>query len=141
MSSRRRPVVIGLVVLVGALAYLRDPGWLIGVQSGFRPWERAADGIRSRSTGGHASFFIPAAARSLTLPIRTASGPGDSPVTVAITVDDRPAGAVELHDEGWHRLTLAVTGRSTRRVRRVDIHVDRTGRGNRGVAIGEVELR
>jgi hypothetical protein len=56
-------------------------------------------------------------------------------------VDDRPAAAVELHDDRWRRLTLALAGPTTRRVRRIDIRVDRVRPGNRGVAIADVELR
>jgi len=141
MSFKRLPALIGVVVLLGALAYLRDPGWLIGVESGLRPWERAADGTRSRWTGGHAAFFVPSTATSLALPIRTTFAPGDPPVTVTITVDDRLAAVAELRDDLWRRVTLSLPGRGTRRVRRIDIHVDRTRPGNRGVAIAEVELR
>ena len=141
MSFRRLSGLIGVVVLLGAVAYLRDPGWLIGVESGLRPWERAADGTHSRWTGGHASFFVPSTATSLALPIRTTFASGDPPVTVTIMVDDRPAAVVELDDDRWRRVRLALPGRSTRRVRRIDIHVDRTRSGNRGIAVADAELR
>jgi len=59
MSAKRVSWLAGVVVLLGMLGYLRDPAWLIGIESGFRPWERGADGTRSRWTGGHASFFVP----------------------------------------------------------------------------------
>jgi len=141
MSANRVSWLAGVVVLLGTLGYLRDPAWLIGIESGFRPWERGADGTRSRWTGGHASFFVPSTAAWLGVPIRTTFAAGDSPVTVTVTVDDRPAASVELHDDRWRRLTLALAGPTTRRVRRIDIRVDRVRPGNRGVAIADVELR
>ena len=141
MSAKRVSWLAGVVVLLGMLGYLRDPAWLIGIESGFRPWERGADGTRSRWTGGHASFFVPSTAAWLGVPIRTTFAAGDSPVTVTVTVDDRPAASVELHDDRWRRLTLALAGPTTRRVRRIDIRVDRVRPGNRGVAIADVELR
>jgi len=141
MSFPRTSGLIAVVLLFAALAYLRDPPWLIGVESGFRPWERAENGVRSRWTGGHASLFIPSTAASVTVPVRTTFAAGDAPVTVTISIDDRPAVAAELRDDSWHRLTLPLPDRSTRRVRRIDIRVDRTRPGNRGVAVADVELR
>ncbi|MEO7788953.1 MAG: hypothetical protein ABIX28_05190 [Vicinamibacterales bacterium] len=127
--------------MLAALAYLRDPAWLINLDTGFRPWEQTSDGTRYRWTGGRASFFIPSTATSIDLPVRTTFAPGEWPVTVTITVDDQPAVTAELRDEGWHRLTFNLAGRTSRRVRRIDIHVDRTRAGNRGVAVGELQLR
>ena len=78
--------------LVAALAYLRDPPWLAGLESGFRRWETGADGTRYRWTGGHASFFVPATARAIVIPTRTTfDEPGDPPVLVSIAIDDRAA--------------------------------------------------
>jgi len=130
-----------VALLLSAVAYLRDPAWLINTDSGFRPWEGASDGTRYRWTGGHASFFVPSTATSIDLPIRTTFAPGEWPITVTVTVDDRRAAAEELRDETWRRLTFPVTGVTTRRVRRIDIRVDRTRAGNRGVAVGQVQLR
>ena len=132
-------VVTGLVL--GTLGYLRDPAWLIDLQTGFRPWERAADGTRYRWTGGHASFFIPSTVTSVDVPVRTTFAPGEWPVRITVSIDDRRVAADELRDERWHRLTFKLAGRTSRHVRRIDIHVDRTRAGNRGVAVGEVQLR
>ena len=141
MSRRRLPVLFGVILLMGAVVYLRDPGWLIGIESGFRPWDRTADGTRFRWTGGHASFFVPSDVSSMTIPIRTSFSPGEWTVPVVITVDDRMATTTELRDDGWQRLTFELPGRSNRRVRRIDIRVARTRAGNKGVAVGETELR
>ena len=141
MTRSSLSALILVALVLGALAYLRDPAWLIDVETGFRPWERTADGARYRWTGGHASFFVPSTTTSIDLPIRTTFAPGEWPVTVTIAVDDRPATADELRDEGWRRVTVKLVGRTSRRVRRIDIHVDRTRAGNRGVAVGELQLR
>ena len=54
----------------GALWYLRDPPWLIEQTTGFvRPWERGADGADLRWCGGHASFFVPADAGDVRIPV------------------------------------------------------------------------
>jgi len=141
MRRSRLSGSIVVALLVSALVYLRDPAWLIEVESGFRTWERGADGTRYRWTGGHASFFVPSTTSAIDLPIRTTFAPGEWPVTVTIAVDDRPAVADELRDESWRRVTVRLAGRTSRRVRRIDIHVDRTRAGNRGVAVGELQLR
>jgi hypothetical protein len=123
-----RPARLAAVLLVvaAALAYLRDPPWLLRVESGFRSWETAADGTRYRWTGGHASFFVRADASEIAIPLRT---------TFA-SLDDRPARRLLLIDDQWQRVTLALPPRGGRRVRRVDIRVDRTRPGNRGVQAG-----
>ena len=141
MSARRAAALTIVLLLLGTLAYLRDPAWLIDVDSGFRPWEREADGTRYRWTGGRASFFVPSDRSSVAIPVRTTFAPGDWPVTVTVSIDDRPAAVTQLRDDAWQRLTLRMPGAGRRRVRRIDIHVDRTRSGNRGVAVRDVELR
>jgi hypothetical protein len=137
---RRGFVVSSLtcVCVLAALAYLRDPAWLIGIESGFRSWETAADGTRFRWTGGHASFFVRSDAAGITVPIRTTfSSRSDGPVTVAFTIDDRPAERQLLTDDAWHRVRLVLPAGGSRRVRRIDIRVNPTRSGNRGVQVGE----
>ena len=141
MTSRRVSALTIALLLLATLAYLRDPAWLIDVDSGFRPWERATDGTRYRWTGGHASFFVPSGRSSLAIPVRTTFAPGDSPVAVTVSIDDRPAAVAELRDDKWRLLTVNPPGPRHRRVTRIDIHVDRLRAGNRGVAVGEVEGR
>jgi hypothetical protein len=147
-----RRAVIGVVVcavLAAALAYLRDPPWLLSQTSGLRGWETAATGERFRWMGGHASFFVPAAARDVDIPIRTTfDRPQDWPIVVTVTIDDRPVDRLVLSDAAWRHSVVrmsagmkagATWGRA-RRVRRIDIRVDRTREDNRGAAIGEVRV-
>ena len=140
MTARHSTIVVALL-LAAAVAYLRDPAWLIDVESGFRPWEQARDGTRFRWTSGHASFFVPAALSSIVIPIRTTMDEGERPVTVRIAVDDWTVSAVTLTDEMWRQVTLTLPPRPGRRVRRVDLRVDRTRAGNRGVEVGQLEMK
>jgi hypothetical protein len=138
---RRLMVSIAVAALsIAALAYLRDPPWLIDVESGLRRWQNGADGVRYRWTDGHASFFVPASAPSVTIPTRvTFETREDPPVLVSIAIDDRPADAFELRDDAWLARKLALPPPGNRRVRRIDIRVDRLRSGNRGIQLGEVE--
>ena len=145
MTHRRRviDVLVGLALVVSAIAYLRDPPWLGSMTFGLREWDEDA-GVRFRWTTGHATFFVPSDARGMTLSLRSVY-PSDprGPVTVAITVDDRPLSAVTLDDPTmWTRTVLPLPRRSTgRRVRRVDLRVNRTvGEGNFGVQLGDIVL-
>jgi hypothetical protein len=144
MTATRRALVgvlLGLVGLFGALAYLRDPAWLIRTESGFRPWETTADGTRYRWTGGHASFFVRSDASEVSIPVRTTfSSPSDGAVTVTFSIDDRPTQRFRLIDDTAYLVTLSLPPRGSRRVRRIDIRVDRTRPGNRGVEVGEVSI-
>jgi hypothetical protein len=135
--------VISLCVVtagvVAALAYLRDPPWLAGMESGFQRWQTEADGTRYRWIAGHASFFVPSTATAIVIPTRTAfDEPGDPGLLVSITIDDRGADEFVLRDDRWqaHELRLPPPGR--RRSRRIDVRVDRLRHGMRGAQIGEV---
>jgi hypothetical protein len=133
---------VAAAALVAALAYLRDPPWLITIESGFRAWETDSRGVRARWTGGHASFFVPSGAQFVTVPLRTTfARHDDGPVAVTVTIDDRPADRVTLADDGWRAILLRLPAADRRRVRRVDIRVDRVRSGNRGVQVGEVLIR
>jgi hypothetical protein len=135
-------LLAALAIAAAVLAYLRDPDWLIKVESGFRNWETAADGTRYRWTDGHASFFVRSDANAIEIPIRTtASPPSEIPVSVAVTIDDRLVDQLVLNDDEWHRMKVILPPRGTRRVRRLDIRVNRTKAGNRGVQVGEVVVR
>jgi hypothetical protein len=140
--TRRLLIIVSSLTAIAALAYLRDPEWLITLESGFRGWETAADGTRYRWTDGHASFFVRSEAIEIALPIRTTFlAPSDVPATVTLTIDDRPADRLVLTDDGWHRMTVRLPPHSGRRVRRIDLRVNRTRSGNRGVQVGEVQIR
>jgi hypothetical protein len=137
----RRLLSLSVIItgLVAALWYLRDPPWLAGMESGFRRWETAADGTRSRWIAGHASFFVPATATSIVIPVRTTfDDPGDSRVRVSIAIDDRLADEIEVAHDRWTAHTLRLPAPGRRRLRRIDVRVDRLRVGMRGAQIGQV---
>jgi hypothetical protein len=138
-STRLIACALALVLLVAGLAYLRDPPWLAAMESGFRPWQRASDGTRYRSMAGHASFFVAADARAIVIPSRISFADRlDPPVEVSIAIDDRPADAFVLKDDGWRRTEVRLPPPGSRKLRRIDIRVDRLRPGLRGADIGEV---
>jgi hypothetical protein len=123
--------------LCAVLAYLRDPPWLAHIESGLRGWERSTDGTPYRWTDGHASFFVAATATRITIPIRaTFDSPGDPPVLVSVSIDDRAADAFVLRDDRWELRKLPLPPPGRRTLRRIDVRVDRVRAGNRGVQLG-----
>ena len=127
-------VVGGALLLASALAYLRDPPWLLTLTSGMRPWETDDTGARARWMGGHASFFVRSDARTIEIPLRTSFETSDTwPVTVAITIDDRPADRLVLAGLAWQRSTIRLPAPGSRH--------DRTRHDNRGAQIGEIGIR
>jgi hypothetical protein len=137
--------VLGLLLaafaLAGALAYLRDPPWLLGMTSGLRGWETARDGQRVRWAGAHASFFVPSNAESVRIPLRTTfDRVGEWPIAVAISVDDRPAGRLILSDTAWRESVIRLPPPGSRRVRRIDIRADRARDDNHAVQLGEITI-
>jgi hypothetical protein len=141
VALTRRIIAVAVIFAAASalLAYLRDPPWLITITSGLRPWQTDASGRRYRWTGGHASLFVPSDAPLLSIPLRTTfDAPADPPITVTITIDDRPVDRIVLTDPEWHLSTFRLPPGGSRRVRRMDIRVDRTRDDNRGAAVGEV---
>lgn len=139
MTARALRAGVAIAVLAAALAYLREPAWLAQVESGVRRWETAADGTRYRWTDGHASFFVPASASMLSLPIRAVfEDASDPPVKVSIAIDDRGADEIVLTDGEWRTRRIRMPPPGSRGLRRIDLRVDRLRSGNRGVQIGEV---
>ena len=140
----RRAITLGFVMLTAAVAvaYLRDPPWLITQTTGLRGWEQQHDTPRYRWSGGHASFFVPAAGpRTFDLPVSTTfDGRDDRPMMVTVTVDDEPAGRVVLTDAGWKRIRITLPPPGTRKVRRIDIRTSVTRDDNHGVRVGGIEV-
>jgi hypothetical protein len=125
--------------LAGALWYLRDPAWLIHQTTGLRPPERAPDGRTFRWTGGHASFFVPADAGTIRVPVATTfDASGATPMVVTVSVDDARAARILLIDDAWKTLAIPLPPRGSRRVRRIDIRTSVVRDGNRGVKVGEI---
>jgi len=126
--TRRAWIAAACAALAGALAYLREPPWTEAVTSGLRPWEEDPPGTMFRWTFGRATFFGPADAATMTLPLRAVfPGPAGSPVTVDVRVDDRWLATIALSDpSSWVESTLPLGRRPAgRRFRRVDLRVSR----------------
>jgi len=128
--TRRHVLSIALAACaaLGAAWYLHDPPWVGGVTSGILNWEEE-EGVRFRWTRGHAVFYVPSDATTMTLQMRPwFPGPDGKPVSVSITVDDRPLTEIVLRDEkAWTSTTLPLPRQaSSRRVRRIDRRVSRT---------------
>ena len=142
MIRRSLVLLVALSLAGAALAYLRDPPWLLATTSGLGGWETGRDSTRYRWTNGHASFFVPADWTAIELPLRaTFESPADWPIAATVTIDDRPADRVVLSDDSWRHLLIRLPPRPTRRVRRIDIRLDRTRDGNLGVQLGEIGHR
>ena len=144
MTNRLR-IGATLLLVLAAAAYLRDAPWIGRMTSGMRDWEEDPPGTRFRWTAGRASFFVPSHATAMTLPLRSVfRGPLDAPVTVSVAVDDRWLADIELRDPAtWVRTPLPLPTKPTsRRFRRVDLHVSRTvvGAFVLGVMTGEIEI-
>jgi hypothetical protein len=128
--SRRLWIRLAVVLLAAivVLGYLYDPPWVGTVTSGMRPWEQDPPGTFFRWTNGRATFFIPAAATSMTLPLRAVfPGPGGTPVTVSVRDDGRLIATIELAEpDAWVRTTLTLTqAAGHRRFRRIDLSISR----------------
>jgi len=138
---RRLLTAVVLLAIAGGILYLRDPPWLISYTTGLRAWQRAADGTAFRWSTSHASFFVPADARAVVVPISTSFGQsGDGPMVVTITIDDERAARVLLEDAQWKHVMLTLPSPGSRRVRRVDVRTSVTREDNHGVRIGELKV-
>lgn len=137
LTMRRAALaVVTVIALIAALAYLRDPPWLLNVDSGFSAWESDQGGTRYRWTLGRASFFVPADEGRVVLRLRSIKdAPSAWPITVTVSIDDRDADVIRLADEDWHTLVLRLPRPGNRRVRRIDIKLDRVRSGNRGIQV------
>jgi hypothetical protein len=136
--TRRRwtAVLVATLLILAALAYLRDPPWLIRVTSGMGRWETDRDGTRYRWTSGHASFFAASSTEWVTFRMRAPkSDPRDWPITATITVDDRPADVIKVNEEEWSVVRLRLPSRGGRKLRRIDVKLDRLRSENRGVQL------
>jgi hypothetical protein len=139
--TRVLQLIVVAVLCIGALWYLRDPGWLSAQTSGLGRWEHAPDGTRYRWSGGHASFFVPSDASQIRIPIATTfDAPYDAPMTVRVTVDDTLAGSIVLTDARWQTVPLRLPRLGSRSVRRIDVRTNITRPDNHGVMIGEIDV-
>ena len=138
---RRLLTAVILLAIAGGILYLRDPPWLISYTTGLRPWERAEDGTAFRWSASHSSFFVPADAGVVLLPVSTTFDiGGDQPMLVTVAIDDIRAARVLLEDAQWKHVTLTLPKPGGRRVRRVDIRASVTSHGYRRFRIGELKV-
>ncbi len=143
----RRWIVTAVMTLASAacLAYLYDPPWISDVTSGMRAWEEDPPGTRFRWTTGRGTFFIPAAATEMTLPMRAVfPGPNGTPVKVEVRADGKLVGTVDLIDPAaWVKTRLALRpAQGGRRYRRIDVGVSRVVPPfTLGVMVGVVATR
>src|SRR2546427_895227 len=105
MSARAMRRTAIAVAMLAAVLYLRDPPWAGRMTSGLRSWEEDPPGTRFRWTFGRATFFIPADATAMTLPLRSVfPGPDGAVVAVDVRVHDRWLATIQLTEpEGWLR--------------------------------------
>jgi hypothetical protein len=133
-----------VVVAAAGLAYLRDPPWIGAMTSGLGRWEEDPPGTRFRWTQGRASFFVPADAAAITIPLRAVfPGPLGGAVLVDVRADDRWLATIRLpQPDAWVLTTLPLGGRApTRRHRRIDLRVNRVVPPFMlGVMVGEVRI-
>lgn len=144
VTTPRRLAALGVLLLVvgGALAYLRDPAWLATETTGLRGWQQAPDGTRCRWSGGHASFFVPSNASRVGFRMATTFDASDSrPIIATVSLDDEDVDRVALTDGSWRLVEIAMPSYASRRFRRIDVRTNIVRDGNRGVMIGEVEAR
>ena len=140
MLRRIRPIALA-ALCIGTLWYLRDPAWVERQTTGLRGWEVGPDGKRFRWSTGHASFFVPADASSIRIPLATRfDTPEDAPMTVTFAIDDRRAGGAVLTDSAWTTVVLTLPPRGYRSFRRVDVRTSVTRADNHGVMIGDVDV-
>jgi hypothetical protein len=117
----RRSLVAAAVLVVVALAWLRDPAWLAGYQHGLFPVEVGAEGVTFQWTAGRASFYVPADSAAPET-FHVAAHP-EFPTQVSVSVDGRLFDRFLAGPE-WRAVTVPVApGMGSRRHRRVDLHV------------------
>jgi len=140
MVRRRAAAIVAALAAVAALAYLRDPPWLISQTSGLHRWEQPAGMPRYSWSNPHASFFVRADAGTFDIPLSTTfDAHDDKPMMVTISVDGDIAARIVLTDDGWKRVRVALPPPGSRKVRRIDLRTSVTRDGNRGVRVGEIE--
>lgn len=130
---------VGFVILVGVLAYLHEPAWLVHETVGLRAPQVGRDGVRFQWTGKHAAFYLPANAGTVLIPVATTfDDRGRDAMIVTFWIDDIRMARVLLSDAGWHDVQLTIPPRRWRRLVRVDVRTSVVRPDNHGVEIGEI---
>jgi hypothetical protein len=138
---RRLLTAVVLLAIAGGILYLRDPPWLIAYTTGLRAWERTQDGTAFRWSAAHSSFFVPADAGMVLLPVSTTFDAGaDQPMLVTVAIDDVRVSRVLLEDAEWKHLTFTLPNPGSRRIRRIDVRASVPRGGYRRFRIGELKV-
>jgi hypothetical protein len=140
MRRARLTIVLPFIAIACGLAYLRDPAWLADQTTGLRAWQRSGEGAMFRWSGGHASFFVPADARAIRVPIATTFPDSAPPMVVTFFVDGVRAAGVILTDGTWREVVVPMPPPGWRRVRRIDVRTSVTREDNHGVKVGRVQV-
>jgi hypothetical protein len=147
MTTRQLAHLVLVTAAVGLGAwFLYDPPWVDATTVGLREGEVDDAGTPFRWTSGHAVFYVPRDAKTMTLRLNPgdATGPGGGPVVVNVRVDDEPVATIPLSaPTSWQTQLIAIpTTPTRRRTRRVDLRVNRTvSEFNLGVQLGDVTWR
>ena len=143
MTGRFLRVGVCLVVVTSLAWGLYDPPWVDGMTQGLRPSDVDSSGVAFRWTSGHATFYVPRGATTMTLSWRVASSPPEGGlVAVRIDADDERLAVLTLDRPGeWQRSTVTLPRTPThRRTRRIDLRTRRTvGESNLGVQLAAIE--
>jgi hypothetical protein len=121
-----RRFTIAAVVIIVATLPLRIAGAVRDadvehLSVGLSKWQQPPDGPRYRWAGGHATFYVSPAARSIQIPLRRSSL---APATIEVTIylDGIEANKVILRsDEGEKTVRLNLLRRAKTRFARVDL--------------------
>lgn len=138
IRRRRHAWWLGAALAITALAWLRDPPWLLHYSSGLGRWEAGPDGAPVRWAAAHASFFVPADTGEVRLRVRAGvDRPADQPTEVTIAIDDVPVERLRLGDDAWRDAAIRMPRRGSRRVRRIDVRCSRSRDDGRAILISQ----
>ena len=103
-------------------------------------WQPEVDGVRYRLAGATSAVFVPSAAQSLVIPLRSVR---EQPqLRVELRLDDRPADVVTLTNDRWHYLRLhMMRERNPPRFRRLELRASGASGDAPVLMIGKVEPR
>jgi hypothetical protein len=154
--QRRRELWVGVCVVAVVCSVPvrihneRQSANLTGVAYGVYGWETERDGTRFRWIRQNGTFFIPATAKAVEIPVRALHLDGNpGPTEVTLSIDGRLANALRLEDDRWVRTRILLPSAAPdARSRRIDVVVDHTwsvadGSDNRrlGIKVGELGVQ
>jgi hypothetical protein len=121
--AAKRIAALAIVALLASLPVRAARGTreadLEHFATGVSPWQAAVDGERYRVAGPAFSLFLPAG-QTMVLPMRTSA---PSPVTIHLSLNQRPIDAVVAEPEGWRQYRIHVPENEARFVK-VDFRVE-----------------